>query len=141
MQVRDIMAKDVACLNTEDSIEQAAVLMKQYNVGSVPVCMRNQVIGIVTDRDIALRSVAEGHQGEQMVEDVMTRNPIVASPQMDVHEAARIMSNNQIRRLPVVEDNGQLVGIVALGDISLQPELQEDAEQALQNISMPNSFQ
>ncbi len=76
-----------------------------------------------------------------MVEDVMTRNPIVASPQMDVHEAARIMSNNQIRRLPVVEDNGQLVGIVALGDISLQPELQEDAEQALQNISMPNSFQ
>lgn len=140
MQVRDIMARDVACLNADDSIEQAAVLMKQYNIGSVPICMRNQVIGIVTDRDIALRAVAEGQESTQTVEDVMTRNPIVATPQMDVHEAARIMSEHQIRRLPVVENDGHLIGIVALGDISLQPELQEDAEQALQNISMPNNY-
>ncbi len=136
MKLQDIMSKDIAFLNSDDSIEQAARLMKQHNVGSLPICSNNQVVGIVTDRDIALRSVANGTDAKMIVGDIMTVNPVFGNPQMDVHDAARIMSDNQIRRLPVV-DNGQLVGMVALGDISVDPSYSTDAEQALTNISQP----
>ena len=139
MKIKEIMSKDVACLNPEDSIEKAAQLMKQYNVGSIPVCSNNMVTGIVTDRDIALRSVASGQDSEQRkVSDIMTPNPIVGNPEMDVHNAAKIMSEEQIRRLPVVENN-TLVGIVSLGDISLEPILSDNAQDALKSISQPSS--
>lgn len=135
MKLKEIMSKDIACANQNDSIEKAAQLMKQYNVGSIPVCNQKNVIGIVTDRDIALRSVASGHFN-QSVGEIMTQNPVTGTPDMDVHEAARIMGEKQIRRLPIVENNS-LVGIVSLGDISVEPKLQDNAEQALKNISQP----
>lgn len=135
LKLKDIMSKEIAYVNSNDSIEKAAQLMKQYNVGSVPICSQNKVIGIVTDRDIALRSIANG-QYNQSVGDIMTQNPVTGTPDMDVHEAARIMGEKQIRRLPVVENNS-LVGIVSLGDISVEPRLQDNAEQALKNISQP----
>jgi CBS domain-containing protein len=138
MKLRDIMTTDVASLKSRDSIETAAQLMKQYDVGSIPVCDQNKIVGIVTDRDITLRSVASGQNSRQMtVSDVMTSNPVVGSPDMDIHEAAKLMSDKQIRRLPVVENNS-LVGIVALGDISVEPSLQDSAGKALQNISQPS---
>lgn len=137
LRLKDIMSKEIACVNSNDSIEKAAQLMKQYNVGSIPICSQNKVIGIVTDRDIALRSVANG-QYNQSVGDIMTQNPVTGTPDMDVHEAARIMGEKQIRRLPVVENNS-LVGIVSLGDISVEPRLQDNAEQALKNISQPTT--
>lgn len=139
MKIKEIMSKDVACLNPEDSIEKAAQLMKQYNVGSIPVCSNNMVTGIVTDRDIALRSVASGQDsGQRKVSDIMTSNPIVGNPEMDVHDAAKIMSEKQVRRLPIVENN-TLVGIVSLGDISLEPILSDNAQDALKSISQPSS--
>ena len=140
MKLKEIMSTQIACANSKDSIEKAAQLMKQYNIGSIPVCNQNSVIGIVTDRDIALRSVASG-QFNQTVGEIMTSNPVTGTPDMDVHDAARIMGEKQIRRLPVVENNS-LVGIVSLGDISVEPRLQDNAEQALKNISQPtnNSF-
>ena len=120
---------------------QAAKMMEMYNVGSIPVCEGDRVIGIVTDRDIALRSVAHGSNiRRQRVRDVMSGNPIVGTPEMDAHEAAGLMSRRQIRRLPIVHNNA-LVGIVALGDISTQPTLQDNAQQALSNISQPGSGQ
>ena len=136
MKIRDIMSRQVASLNTDDSVERAAQLMKDYNVGSIPICTQNSVVGIVTDRDIALRAVARGEDGSQQVKDVMTSNPVVGTPDMDVHDAVRIMSENQIRRLPIVENNS-LVGMVSLGDISVEPRLQDNAEIALKNISKP----
>lgn len=137
MKVKEIMTKDVACLNSDDSVERAAQLMKQYDVGSIPVCQQNKVIGIVTDRDIALRSIAEGKDTKrQKVQEIMSSNPVVGNPDMDVEDAARIMSQKQIRRLPIV-DNNSLVGIVALGDISVEPSEQDTAEEALKNISKP----
>lgn len=139
MILNDIMSKEVASLNSNDSIESAAQLMKQYNVGSIPICNQNKVVGIVTDRDIALRSVAAGQNSKQQnVSDIMTQNPVTGSPNMDVHEAAKIMSNKQIRRLPVVENNS-LVGMVALGDISVEPALQDNAQETLKNISQSNN--
>ncbi len=134
MKLRDIMSREVACLSAEDTVEKAAKLMKTYNVGSIPICAQNSVIGIITDRDIALRAVAVGDDGYLQVKKVMTANPVVGTPDMDVEDAVRIMSENQIRRLPVVENN-RLVGIVSLGDISVEPRLQDEAEIALKNIS------
>jgi CBS domain-containing protein len=139
MLVRDIMSKDVACVKADDSIERAAQLMKQHDVGSIPVCKQDRVVGIVTDRDITLRCVAEGQDTKkQSVSDIMSINPTVGSPDMNVQDAVKLMSQNQIRRLPIVGDDN-LVGIVALGDISLEPTLQDNAEWALKDISKPNS--
>lgn len=137
MKVREIMSKDIAKVNSYDSVERAAQLMKQYNCGSIPVCTEDKLIGIVTDRDIAVRSVASGHDvSEKKVGDIMTETVVFCSPEMEVSDAARLMSDRQIRRLPIVENNS-LVGIVALGDISLEPHYQEYAEGALSNISKP----
>lgn len=138
MKVKDIMSRDVATICSDDSIEKAAQMMKQYDVGSIPVCNNKEVVGIVTDRDITLRSVAAGHDSKhQKVCDVMTLAPTVGSPEMNVHDATKIMSEKQIRRLPIVEDNN-IVGIVALGDISLEPVLKDNAEDALKCISEQN---
>jgi len=140
MKVKEIMSKDVACLTPEDTIEKAAQLMKQYNVGSIPVCNNKMINGIVTDRDIALRSVASGQDSAQTkVRNIMTSNPTVGNPEMDVHDAAEIMSREQIRRLPIVENS--LVGIVSLGDISLEPILSDNAQDALKSISEPTGNQ
>lgn len=139
MIVKDIMSTNVACVSSDDSIERAAQLMKQHDVGSIPVCMQNSVVGIVTDRDIALRSVACGQDTKQeKVSSIMSTDCTLGTPDMNVSDAARIMSDKQIRRLPVVENNC-LVGIVALGDISLEPATQDNAEDALKNISKPCS--
>lgn len=139
MKVRDIMSKDIASLRSDDSIERAAQLMKQYNCGSIPVCTQDKLIGIVTDRDIAVRSVASGkHSSEQRVCDIMTDNVVFGNPDMEVADAARLMSDRQIRRLPIVENNS-LIGIVALGDISLEPSYQGSAEDALKGISEPGA--
>ncbi len=135
MKVRDIMTKDIASLRSDDSLEHAAQLMKQYNCGSLPVCTQDKLIGIITDRDITVRSVAAGEDiSHKKVGDVMTNEVVFANPETDVNDAARIMSDRQIRRLPVVENNS-LIGIVALGDISLEPTCQDCAEDALKNIS------
>lgn len=135
LKIKDIMSRDVASLNQEDSIEKAACLMKEHDVGSIPVCNQNMVVGIVTDRDIALRSVAEDKDARNIkVKEVMTANPVTGNPEMDVHDAARIMGDMQIRRLPVVERNN-LVGMVALGDISLKSTLQNEAGETLKNVS------
>ena len=137
MRVREIMSKDVASLRSDDSVERAAQLMKQYNCGSIPVCTQDKLIGIVTDRDIAVRCVASGRDvTDQRVGDIMTETVVFANPEMEVNDAARLMSDRQIRRLPIVENNS-LIGIVALGDISLEPVCQDCAEDALKNISKP----
>lgn len=135
MKVKDIMSRDIASLSSDDSVEKAAQLMKQYDVGSIPICNNNQVVGIVTDRDITIRSVAEHRDWKQQkVSEIMSSNPVVGNPDMNVKDVAKLMSEQQIRRLPIVENNS-LVGIVALGDISLEPTLQDNAEDTLKNIS------
>lgn len=135
MKIKDIMTKSVVSLNVNDSIERAAELMKEYNIGSVPVCDANRVVGIITDRDIAIRSSAQGQNSKtKIVREVMSSNPVTASTDMDVSDASRIMSEKQIRRLPIVE-NGNLVGVVALGDLAVEPKCGNEAEAALSSIS------
>jgi CBS domain-containing protein len=142
MKLNEIMTTNVISVDQNETVKKAAELMKQHGIGAVPVCMDDQkVIGILTDRDIVLRSIAVGKDVNSLtVKDIMTLNPVTATPEIDVHEAARIMSVKQVRRLPVVS-NDRLVGIVSLGDISVEPKLSDNAEQALKNISQPSSSQ
>ncbi len=137
MKVKDIMSKSVASISPEDTVQKAAQLMKQFDVGSIPVCCGGKVSGIVTDRDIAVRSIADGKDTKQQkVQEIMSRSLATGTPEMDVHEAARIMSDKQIRRLPIM-DGSSIVGIVALGDISVEPALKDNAGDALNGISRP----
>jgi len=135
MKIKDIMSRTIASVTPEDTVIQAAQLMKKYNVGSIPVCSDEKVIGIITDRDIALKAVANGSNLAVLsVSEIMTTNPILGNPEMDVNEAGKIMGENQIRRLPIVEKN-KLVGIISLGDIAVEPILQDEAGGILSEVS------
>ncbi|MGE5631835.1 MAG: CBS domain-containing protein [Caulobacteraceae bacterium] len=134
MKIKEIMTTDVKTVTSSDNVSQAASVMDQLNVGSIPVIDNNKVVGIVTDRDIVVRSVAKGQNPTQKVSDVMTTNITYATPDMDVHKAADIMAEQQIRRLPVVE-NGSLVGIVAIGDLAVENIFENEAGEALHDIS------
>ena len=139
MKVSEIMTKDVISLSVDDTTEHAAQLMKEHNIGAIPVDREEKVVGIVTDRDIVLRCIAENKNTKtQKVREIMTSNPVVGEVNMNVDDAARIMSERQIRRLPIVESN-KLVGMVSLGDLAVQPKLHEKAGEALSEISIPST--
>lgn len=132
--IRESMSKDLVTISSTQSIQEAAELMSSQNVGSIPVVDGGQVKGIITDRDITLRSTAEGKSGDTKVADVMSSNLVTGTPNMSSEEAAQLMASNQIRRLPIVENN-QLVGYVALGDLATNQMSDEAAGHALTNIS------
>jgi CBS domain-containing protein len=132
------MTKNVVTVSPNQTIKEAAALMSQHNVGAIPVVENGQVKGIITDRDITLRTTAEGRDGNTPVSQVMSTNIVSGNPNMSVQEAAQLMSQNQIRRLPIVENN-QLSGIVALGDLATDNSSDQQAEQALSSISTPSA--
>ncbi|MBM7854851.1 CBS domain-containing protein [Desulfohalotomaculum tongense] len=140
-KLQDIMTQNVATVSPQQTVAEAAQIMSQYNVGSVPVVQNGKPVGIITDRDIALRVASKGQSaGTVQVQSVMSTNVVTGSPEMDVHQAASMMAQNQIRRLPVVE-NGQLAGIVSLGDLAVENIYQNEAGQALSDISKPSQPQ
>lgn len=134
--IRDIMTETVATVSPDQTIQEAASLMSKYNVGSIPVVQNGEIRGIVTDRDITLRCTAEGLTSSTPVSQVMTDSVVQGDPNMNIQEAAKLMSEKQIRRLPIV-DNNHLVGMIALGDIATNEMFDEEAEEALSNISIP----
>lgn len=139
MKISEIMTRDVVSLSVDDTVEYAAELMKEHNIGSIPVNTQERVVGIVTDRDIILRCVADGKNIKtEKVRDIMTSNPVVGDENIDVNDAARLMSERQIRRLPIVANN-HLVGMVSLGDLAVEPKLHEEAGEALSEISIPST--
>jgi CBS domain-containing protein len=139
MKVRNLMTKDVRTADINTSLTEVAKSMKSLDVGSIPVCDNdNNIVGIVTDRDIVLRFVAAGSSENSKAQDIMSTHIVSVSPETDVHEAANIMAKNQIRRLPVVE-NGKLEGIVAIGDFATQNIHVNEAGEALSDISKPST--
>ena len=135
------MTKNVVSVTPDQSIEEAAQLMSQNNIGAIPVVENGQLKGIITDRDITLRSTAKGGNEKAKVSECMSSNNLVSgNTNMDAEQAARIMAEHQIRRLPVVE-NQQLVGMVSLGDLATENETQHEAGQALNTISTPSNPQ
>ncbi|UZJ77287.1 CBS domain-containing protein [Fictibacillus sp. KU28468] len=132
--ISDIMTTNVDSCSPQDSIYEIAVKMKQDDVGVIPVCEGKKLLGVITDRDIVIRAVAEKKQGSTKVTDVMSSELITGSPDMNIEEASDLMSKDQIRRLPIVE-NSNLVGIVSLGDIAVHKETDSKAGAALSEIS------
>ena len=139
-QLRNLMSSEVYSVDSNQTVQEAARIMSDHNIGALPVVENGTVVGMVTDRDITLRATAQGQEAQIPVSQVMTNNVIQATPDMDVEEAAQIMSQNQIRRLPVI-DNGQVVGVVSLGDFATENQYDEEAEEALTNISSPSKPQ
>ncbi|EST56235.1 hypothetical protein T458_02655 [Brevibacillus panacihumi W25] len=135
--LREIMTKDVATVTLKDNVYEVACKMRDWNVGVIPVVdEKEDVIGVITDRDIVIRGLAEKRQGSAAIEQVMSRDIILGQPGMTVDEAAKIMAQHQIRRLPVVE-NGKLVGIVAIADMAVREVHQDETNEAIREISQP----
>ncbi|MCI0348432.1 MAG: CBS domain-containing protein, partial [Acidobacteriales bacterium] len=135
MKVREIMTTDVATAQPDSTLEEVASMMKEEDTGAIPVLDEDELVGIITDRDIVVRCIAEGKDAtETNVEDILSEDLATIEPDADVEEAARLMSQRQIRRLPVVED-GMLVGVISLGDIAVKEVDEEPAAQALEGVS------
>lgn len=135
MKVRDIMTSQIEVADQATSLVQVAEMMKRENVGAIPVCNQNELQGILTDRDIVIQAVAQGKDLNSLkASDIMSNSPVSIGPEADIHEAARLMSQKQIRRLPVVE-NGKLVGMLSLGDLAIENIHQDEAGEALSDIS------
>ncbi|PHS36299.1 MAG: CBS domain-containing protein [Alkaliphilus sp.] len=133
MKVKDLMTKHISVADVNTPIKQVAKKMKDLNVGSIPVCdSTNQPVGIITDRDIATRCVSDGIKDSERAQSIMSRDLVCVSPDTHIHEASRIMGENQIRRLPVVE-NKKIVGMISIGDLTDTHE--NEAGKALGEIS------
>jgi CBS domain-containing protein len=133
MDIRDVMTPNPRTVTPDDSIESAARIMRDEDTGAVPVVQNGRPIGMVTDRDIVIRAVADGG-ANRTVRDVVTERLVSVSPETSTREAAELMSEHQIRRLPVVE-NDRLVGIVSLGDLAVKEAKDRRVGDTLQSIS------
>lgn len=133
MHIRDVMTPNPRCVSPDDSIQSAAQIMRDEDTGAVPVCDNGRAVGIVTDRDIVVRAIAEGHVNAS-VRDIATRDVISARPDMSTREAAELMSDHQVRRLPVL-DGDRLVGIVSLGDLAVKEAKDSRVGDTLEHIS------
>lgn len=136
-KIKDVMSRDVQVTSPEASIKDAARQMLKGNFGMMPVEENNRMIGAISDRDIAIRAVAEGRDTSAKVRDVMSESIVWVYEDDSVADAANLMSNHQIRRLAVVNADKRLVGIVALGDFTVDSADLKVAGQALSEISKP----
>jgi len=117
--IKDVMTSNPCSIDAEKSVAYAAKMMREEDVGLAPIVEGDKLIGMLTDRDIAIRVVAEDRNPEQVkVADVASKQVVTIDPQQDLDEALRIMAEHQVRRLPVVEEDGKLVGVVAQADIA-----------------------
>lgn len=137
MKIQDLMTTNVQCVQSTDNVQAAAQIMQSQNCGSVPVCDNKKVVGIITDRDIVLNCVAKGDGSDTKIQGCMSTDVVTCSPDTDAHEAADIMSRHQIRRLPVCDASGHLVGICAIGDLATIDIHINEAGDALSKISQP----
>lgn len=136
-RLKDVMSRDVKVIDPDSTIREAAAAMLEGDFGMMPVGENDRLIGAVSDRDIAVRGVAEGKDSNAKVREVMSKGITWAYEDDSVDNAARIMSEHQIRRLPVINRDKRLVGIVALGDFAVDSSEIEPASEALSEISKP----
>lgn len=136
-KLKDLMSRDVKVIGPDATIREAALQMRNGNFGMLPVAENDRMIGAVSDRDIAIRAVADGKDGSTKVRDVMSAGVIWAFEDDSVEDAAELMSEYQIRRLPIVDVDKRLVGIVALGDFAVVSSDIKTAGETLSEISKP----
>jgi CBS domain-containing protein len=140
MQLRQIMTPDPECISPDDTLQEAARRMRDLDVGPLPVCgADDRLAGMITDRDIIVRAVAEGKDPRSTpVREAMTGEVIACFEDQDVREAARTMQERQVRRLVVLDRDKRLVGIVSLGDLATEAGDREKAGAVLQDVSEPS---
>jgi len=139
MQVRDVMSREVQATTPHATLREAAELMKKLDVGPLPVCDENHLVGMITDRDITVRAVAEGQDCfEGKVRDVMSTDIVSCCEDDDITVATRLMREKQVRRLPVLSRDKRLIGIVTLGDVALNTGDTQASARTLQAVSEPN---
>lgn len=132
--VRDVMTTNIQYCTPLDNVFEVAVKMKDYDVGAIPICEDGHLLGMITDRDIAIRGVAEKHPGSTKVTDIMSEKLVTVTADVTVDEAAELMATEQIRRLPVV-DGKKLIGMISLGDLATRDLYSDNAGKALSEIS------
>lgn len=137
-QLKDLMSRDVKIVDPDMSIAEAARQMRDGDFGLMPVGESDRMIGTISDRDITIRAVAAGKDSATKVRDVMSAGVMWAYEDDSVEQAVKVMSERQVRRLPVLDRNKRLVGIVALGDIAVDPVQSQPAAEALSEISKPS---
>jgi CBS domain-containing protein len=140
MRCSDIMTKDVRTANSEMTLREAAAMMRDGDMGSVPVVDAGKLVGIVTDRDIVVRCVSQGKGPESPVREAMTTEIFSVSPDNFVFEAIRLMGDKQVRRIPVVTEAGELAGIIAMADVALEMEDEREIAETLEEISSGSAF-
>ena len=138
MQIKEIMSRNVEVIHPDSFIREAATKMKTFDVGSLPVCDNQRLLGVITDRDLAVRAVAAGRDpSTTKVSDTMTPELIYCFEDENVKEAAKLMERHQIRRLPILDREKNLVGIVSLGDLAVETGNEKLSGKVLEEVSEP----
>jgi CBS domain-containing protein len=141
MRIQDIMTKDPSCVTADATVREAAQVMARENVGMVPVVEREsnkRLVGVVTDRDIAIRCVAEGKDSSCRVSDVMSSSKLATCTESDeVDNVMQAMQSEKVRRIPIVDERGSLVGIVSQADVVRKANDSREAERTVEMISQP----
>lgn len=135
MKIREIMTTDIEVAEPDDTLDDIAMMMRNLDVGAIPIVEEGELIGLVTDRDIVVRCIADGKDpSDTAVDEIITGDLQTIEPDQDVEQARRMMAAKQIRRLPVVED-GKLVGMISIGDLAVKTDEEEEIGGTLEDIS------
>lgn len=138
MQLKEIMTADVEVIRPDSSIADAAKKMRSLDVGSLPVCDGERLVGMITDRDITIRATADGRDpNNTLVRDCMSPEIVYCFEDQSAEEAERLMQEKQIRRLPVLTREKQLAGIIALGDLATKTDDVQQVGRTVREISEP----
>jgi CBS domain-containing protein len=137
---REIMTRNVKTANREMTLREIAELMRDGDMGALPIVENGKLVGIVTDRDIVIRAIAAGKDFSAKIGEIMTTEIFSAKEGDFVFEAIRLMGDKQIRRIPVINDSGELAGIIAMADIALEMEDEREIAETLEDISSGAGF-
>ena len=138
MKIKQIETTDPEVVSPDALICEAARLMEEHDIGMLPVCDGERIIGAITDRDLVIRAMAKGYDPlNTKVRDVMTSNVCCCSEDDDLEEVAHVMEQRQVRRVPILDGSQRLVGIVSLGDFALRSRNRQLAEEVLEYVSQP----
>ena len=140
LRCSEIMTKNVRTASGSATLREVAVMMREGDMGAVPIVDGGRLVGIVTDRDIVVRAVSEGKTPDTAVSEAMTAELFTVSPDDFVFEAVRLMGDKQVRRMPVVGADGSLAGIIAMADVALEMEDEQEIAQTLEEISSGAGF-
>lgn len=140
IRCREIMTSNVRTATRDTSLRDVAAMMRDGDMGAIPVVDDGKLVGIVTDRDIVVRSIADGKDASSLVGEAMTTEIFSVSPDDFVFEAIRLMGDKQVRRIPVVDESGALAGIIAMADVALEMEDEREIAETLEEISSGSSF-